>query len=144
MRVIIVCSLGFLLSLTACADSESKTQIEPAAEASTDQAVAKTPMVPSIIFIQYLNQQAPQLLCEQDPGVACLQMPSELCVASVEASAERCGPALLANWPESFPENQESAQKYAQEYRNCMLRDWVTEFGLQKSRLDACGISFPE
>ena len=143
MRLATLGTIGLLLSLSACADGDKPTQPNTSSETKSDVATEKTAMVPSVIFIQYLNQQAPQLLCEQDAGVACLQMPNELCMASVEASAERCGPMLLTQWPERFPETQESAQKYAQEYRNCMLQDWVNEFGLQQSRLDACGISLP-
>lgn len=120
-----------LISLAACsADSEST-------ETSPDNSSAQ---VPAIIFLQYLNQQAPTLLCEQDPQIACLQMPGELCQASVKAAQERCGPKLLEQWPASFAETQENATRYAREYRNCMLQDWVTEFGLQEKRLAACGI----
>lgn len=131
--------------LSACsnttADVSSTTQ-ETATENETLQNAADndTPMVPSVIFIQYLNQQAPMLLCQQDPGIACLQMPVELCQASVEASAERCGPKLLASWPASFEETEANAIQFSKDYRNCMLKDWVDEYGLQESRLASCGI----
>ncbi len=128
---------ALLTMVTACADDTAIEKTQSVAETTKDDATA---MVPSVIFIQYLNQQAPTLLCEQDPGIACLQMPSELCAASVEASTERCGPKLLQAWPASFAETQENAIQYAQEYRDCMLRDWVAEFGLQAERLAACGI----
>lgn len=109
----------------------------------SDSVEESAAQVPSIIFLQYLNQQAPELLCQQDPQVACLKMPAELCQLSVQASAERCGPPLLAQWPAAFAENQANATRYAREYRNCVLQDWIDEFGLQPERLNACGITLP-
>ena len=120
--------------LSACASDPVTT---------TSENDASTPQVPSVIFLQYLNQQAPTLICTQDPQVACLNMPSSLCQASVQASAERCGPELLETWPVTFAENQANATRYAQEYRNCLLQDWVDEYGLQPERLEACGIELP-
>ncbi|EAR09785.1 hypothetical protein [Reinekea blandensis] len=120
--------------LCACAS-------DPVMETADNET--STPQVPSVIFLQYLNQQAPILICNQDPQVACLNMPTSLCQASVQASAERCGPELLKAWPASFAENQANATRYAQEYRNCLLQDWVDEYGLQTARLEACGIQLP-
>jgi hypothetical protein len=123
------------------ADVSSSTQ-----ETNTENEILNSgadndkPMVPSVIFIQYLNQQAPMLLCQQDPGIACLQMPVDLCQASVEASADRCGPKLLGTWPASFEETEANAIQFSKDYRNCMLKDWVEEYGLQESRLASCGI----
>jgi hypothetical protein len=130
--------------LSACAngpadknDAAHETTPNTTSQANT---VEEKAMVPSLIFIQYLNQQAPKLLCEQDPGIACLQMPVDLCQASVEASAERCGPKLLASWPVSFEETEANAIQFSKDYRNCMLKDWVEEYGLQEDRLTSCGI----
>jgi hypothetical protein len=140
MKAKLIAAVLSVLAVAACADNIAPTAPTDAAERTTAATASSTPMVPSIIFIQYLNQQAPTLFCEQDPGIACLNMPSELCAASAVASQERCGPKLLEQWPASFEENQENAIRYAQEYRNCMLNDWVNEFGLQPERLAACGI----
>jgi hypothetical protein len=133
--------------LTACANTTEvntiTAEIEPPANTEPETVVvekAEKAMVPSIIFVQFLNQQAPTLLCQQDPGVACLQMPQDLCLASVEASAERCGPKLLESWPTSFEETEVNAVQFSKDYRNCMLNDWVEEYGLQESRLASCGI----
>lgn len=115
---------------TGCAMAEKEAQ--PEAEEAAE--------IPSLIYLQYLNQQAPDLLCEQDPKIACLQMPGELCKLSVRASAERCGPKLLTQWPASFQESESNATGYAREYRLCVLQDWVDEYGLQPERLAACGI----
>jgi hypothetical protein len=143
--------VGCFLMFSACADNTSanpatsseqvtSANVELTEAAPTDLTEEKKAMVPAIIFFQYLNQQAPTLLCEQDPGIACLQMPNELCAASVQASAERCGPKLLAQWPERFEETEENAINFSKAYRSCVLNDWVEEFGLQANRLEACGI----
>lgn len=137
MNKTFLATLFSLFAVTACAADSTDTS---ASSAETETVSATTPLVPSIIFLQYLNQQAPTLFCAQDPGIACLNMPADLCSASAVASQERCGPKLLEQWPASFEENQENAIRYAQEYRNCMLHDWVSEFGLQPERLAACGI----
>lgn len=129
-----------LLGLVACSQPHSVAdENKTTATATTPEAAQAT--VPALIFLQYLNQQAPQLLCQQDPAIACLRMPTELCLASVEQSIERCGPKLLAQWPAEFAETAANAQSYAQSYRNCLLNDWVAEFGLQPERLKACGIN---
>lgn len=96
--------------------------------------------VPSLIFLQYLHQQAPTLLCEQDARIQCLNMPTDLCQQAVMNSSERCGPMLQETWPASFEESQENAMRYANEYRQCILNDWVTQFGLDSQRLAACNL----
>lgn len=131
MRNVVIGFFGLLL--VGCANAEDDALKPVAAETS--------PQVPALIYLQYLNQQAPQLLCQQDPSIACLRMPGELCQSAVVSSAERCGTELLQRWPESFDENETNAKMYAAEYRQCILRDWVKTFGLQPERLQACGLS---
>jgi len=128
--------LTSLLLTSACSFSDDHKASTAPAQTSNEN----TAMVPSIIFIQFLNQQAPSVLCEQDAGIQCLAMPAELCIGAVQASAERCGPALLEQWPASFEETQENAQKYSAQYRQCIMADWINEFGLERSRLNSCGI----
>jgi len=132
-------------SVEATNPTETVALIDPEVTAETvsqppsSDDESNTPMVPSLIFVQYLNQQAPSLLCEQDATVKCMGMPTDLCMASVEQSAERCGPILLEQWPASFEENEENAVKYSQAYRQCIFSDWVENFGLDPKRLEACG-----
>lgn len=140
MKLPLFRTLFAMALLTGCnATSTAESSTETAAN-TTPATESSSAQVPAIIFVQYLNQQAPTLFCQQDPGIACLNMPAELCVASVQESSERCGPKLLEAWPASFNENQENAVKYAQDYRNCLLNDWVEQYGLQPERLAACGI----
>lgn len=128
------------LALVSCNDPSANSPAASQTKAVESAPATQASRVPAIIFLQYLNQQAPVVLCQQDAGIACLNMPVELCQASVAQSSERCGPKLLAQWPAEFAESQANAVKYSQAYRNCMLNDWVTEFGLQPERLSACGI----
>lgn len=131
------------LMFFGCAQTELAAS-EPAvseADASALTEPETKPTVPSFIFVQFLNQQAPVIFCQQDPGIACLNMPEGLCAASIQSSIERCGPKLLDEWPASFEESEENAIRYSKSYRNCILQDWVDEFGLQEERLAACGIN---
>ncbi|MFQ3229427.1 hypothetical protein [Reinekea sp.] len=94
--------------------------------------------IPSIIYLQYLNQNAPQWMCQQDATFSCLGIPAMVCVKGVEAAAERCGPALLAQWPTSFPETRENALEYSAQYRQCILEDWITQQWITPEQLNQC------
>jgi hypothetical protein len=94
--------------------------------------------IPSIIYLQYLNQNAPQWMCQQDATFNCLGIPAMICVKGVEAAAQRCGPSLLAQWPSAFPENRENALKYSAQYRQCILEDWITQLWITPEQLTQC------
>ena len=127
--------LFLALGLAACSGATPATD---AAQSGSDQP-GSVATVPSMIFIQYLNQQAPALLCEQDAAIACLKLPAERCKAAVAEAAQRCGPQLLARWPSSFPEDADNAMHYSYQYRQCILADWIQNFGLTAERLASCG-----
>jgi len=139
MTIRLPLGLCLTLCLAACSGQAPATGVEAPAEAGGEVPPDTVASVPAVIFIQYLNQRAPALLCEQDPSIACLKLPAALCGAAVKESAERCGPLLLARWPSSFPEDAEHAVGYSYEYRQCILADWITHFGLDAERLARCG-----
>jgi hypothetical protein len=94
--------------------------------------------IPSIIYLQYLNQNAPQWMCQQDATFSCLGIPAMVCVKGVEAAAQRCGPSLLAQWPSAFSETRENALEYSAQYRQCILEDWITEQWITPIQLAQC------
>lgn len=94
--------------------------------------------IPSIIYLQYLNQNAPQWMCQQDATFNCLGIPAMVCVKGVEAAAQRCGPSLLAQWPSAFSETRENALEYSAQYRQCILEDWITEQWITPIQLAQC------
>lgn len=116
----ILLGLGLLVSVVAFAQDESPTNI------------------PSIIYLQYLNQNAPQWMCQQDATFSCLNIPAMVCIKGVEAAAERCGPSLLAQWPSDFSETRENALKYSTLYRQCILEDWITQQWITPEQLNQC------
>lgn len=128
--------LMVLFSLNAMASDAGDSQ----AQNGSDTATTEEAQVPALIYLHYLNQQAPTVLCTQDPQIACLKMPAELCQSRVSAAAERCGPQLLERWPTVFSANQDTVTRYAREYRTCIVQNWVANDGLQDERLAACGI----
>ncbi len=142
MKVRFPIGLFLALGLAACSGATPATDAAPLNPAdispSPDQP-GSVATVPSVIFIQYLNQQAPALLCEQDAAIGCLKLPAELCKAAVAESAQRCGPLLLERWPSSFPEDADNAMLYSYQYRQCILADWIQNFGLTAERLASCG-----
>jgi len=139
MTVRLLLGLCLSLCLATFGGAESVPEIKQPTTRAGENQPDVVASVPAVIFIQYLNQQAPALLCEQDPSIACLKLPTELCHAAVEESAERCGPLLLARWPSSFPEDAEHAVAYSYEYRQCILTDWISHYGLNAQRLALCG-----
>ena len=94
--------------------------------------------VPSVIYLQFLNQNAPQWLCQQDATFSCLGIPATVCTKGIESAAKRCGPTLLSQWPESFTESQENALFYGDEYRQCILEDWITQQWVTPEQLTLC------
>lgn len=115
-------SVAALLVLTFAANAE---------EASDRQ-------VPSLIYLQFLNQNAPTWLCQQDAVIQCLGLPVQPCFYGVQTAAEACGRKLLEQWPASFAESEENALKYSTLYRQCIFDDWVARDYFEQRDVDAC------
>lgn len=109
------------------------------AESHTDKTTQAEPnQVPSLIYLQYLNQQAPQLLCENNAVAQCLGLEAATCKSMVVTAAESCGPRLLEAWPSSFAETPENARHYSSQYRECIYRRWQRQGQVDALQLNLC------
>lgn len=94
--------------------------------------------VPSLIYLQFLNQNAPTWLCQQDAVIQCLGLPVQPCFFGVQSAAEACSSRLLEQWPASFNESEENARKYSTLYRQCIFDEWVSRGYFEQRDIDAC------
>ena len=103
--------------------------------ASLGQAQSR---VPSVIFLQYLNQNAPQVMCGDASLNQCMELSQSDCLTAVSTAAEACRAPLLQRWPQNFEENQENALRYSRDYRQCVYQHWQRTGLVEPVRMNLC------
>lgn len=94
--------------------------------------------VPSVIFLQYLNQNAPQVMCGDAALNQCMELSQSTCLEAVSTAAEACQSQLLQSWPQDFEENQENALRYSRDYRHCVYQQWQRTGLVEPVRMNLC------
>lgn len=94
--------------------------------------------VPSVIFLQYLNQNAPRVMCDDAALNQCMDITRAECTTAVNTAAEACQAKLLESWPQDFEENQENALRYSRDYRHCVYQHWQRTGFVEPVRMNLC------
>ncbi|MCH8531752.1 MAG: hypothetical protein LAT65_12950 [Saccharospirillum sp.] len=94
--------------------------------------------VPGVIFLQYLNQNAPQVMCSDAALNQCMDLTQAECITAVQTAAEACQSQLLQSWPQDFEENQENALRYSRDYRQCVYQQLQRTGLVEPVRMNLC------